>query len=62
MEHGISGIIEDITMALSVFLLVGVFGGVERETIADWKLFPAIILIITINIAVVGLTKIKEVR
>lgn len=62
MGRGISGIIEDITMALSAFLLVGVFGGVEQETIADWKLIPAIILIIIINMAVVGLTKIKEIR
>ncbi len=30
MEQGISGILEDITMALSVFLLVGVSGGVEQ--------------------------------
>ena len=54
--------IKDIILVLFVFLLVGVFGGVEQQTIAVWKLIPAIILILIIALAVIGLTKVKEIR
>ena len=62
MERDIAGKIKNIAIALSVFLLAGVFGGVEQQTIAAWKLIPAIILILIIALAVIGLTKIKEIR
>ena len=54
--------IKDIILVLSVFLLVGVFGGIEQQTIAAWKLIPAITLILIIALAVIGLTKVKEIR
>ena len=49
--------IKDIILVLSVFLLVGVFGGVEQQTIADWKLFPAILLIGIIDFSTIKLLK-----
>ena len=49
--------IKDIILVLSVFLLIGIFGGVERQTIADWKLFPAILLIGIIDLSTIKLLK-----
>lgn len=62
MGRGTSRKIENITVALSAFLLLGVFGGVEQQTIADWKLIPAIILILVIALSIIGLTKVKKIR
>lgn len=45
-----------VVYVLSGFLLLGIFGGVERGTIADWKLIPAMLLIAIIDLAVAALT------
>lgn len=41
----------DIVHVLSVLFVIGVFGGVEQGTIADWKLAPILALVLVINVA-----------
>ncbi len=43
--------IEDLTLVASVFLGIGIFGGVERGSIAEWKLIPCLVLIVVANLA-----------
>lgn len=48
--NAITSFIEDLIVVLSVLAIVGIFGGVERGTIAAWKLVPAIILVVIVNV------------
>ena len=61
MGRGIPGKIRNIVITLSAFFLVGIFGGVEQQTIAAWKLIPAIILIIIMDLAIILIAKVFEV-
>lgn len=49
--------IEDLTLVASVFLGIGIFGGVERGSIAEWKLIPCLVLIVVANLAYRLLTR-----
>ena len=60
--RSIPGKIRNIAITLSAFLLVGVFGGVEQQTIEAWKLIPAIILIIIMDLAIILIAKVLEIR
>ena len=62
MGRGIPGKIRNIIITLSAFLLAGVFGGVEQQTIEAWKLIPAIILIIIMDLAVILIAKVFEIK
>ncbi len=49
--------IEDLTLVATVFLGIGIFGGVERGSIAEWKLIPCLVLIVVANLAYRLLTR-----
>lgn len=49
--------VEDLTLVASVFLGIGIFGGVERGSIAEWKLIPCLVLIVVANLAYRLLTR-----
>lgn len=62
MGWNIPGKIRNIAITLSAFLLVGVFGGVEQQTIEAWKLIPAMILIIIMDLAIILIAKVFEIK
>lgn len=47
---------------VSAFLILGIFGGIEQGTIADWKMVPAILLILIIDLALLGFTKERKTK
>lgn len=62
MGRNIPDKIRNIAITLSAFLLVGIFGGVEQQTIEAWKLIPAIILIIIMDLAIVLIARVLEIK
>ena len=51
---------QSIVWVLSGFILIGIIGGIEQGTIAEWKLYPAILLLAIIDGAILMLSARKE--
>ena len=51
---------QSIVWVLSGFMLIGIIGGIEQGTIAEWKLYPAILLLAIIDGAMLMLSAGKE--
>lgn len=46
--------------AVSAFLVIGMFGGVERGSMEGWQLILALILISVINIAMKAIVRVRK--
>lgn len=46
--------------AVSAFLVIGMFGGVERGSIEGWKLIHALTLILAMNIAMGAIVRVRK--
>ena len=46
--------------AVSAFLVIGLFGGVERGSMEGWQLILALILISVINLAMNAIVRIRK--
>ena len=46
--------------AVSAFLVIGMFGGVERGSMEGWQLILALILISVINLAMHAIVRVRK--